>query len=327
MLEIVLIAAAGLLSWSLTGLLRRALGADGPTAAVTPRSLHVAPVARGGGLAILATVLLLWPLWSPAAFIGHGALVAGLGLLAVVSWLDDRRGLGVAVRLLVQALVIAIVLAGLDASRRLAPVLPLLAERALIALGWLWFVNLFNFMDGIDGLACVETIAVALGSVAVSALAATNGDLAAPALLLAAATAGFLYWNWAPARIFLGDTGSIPIGFLLGWMLLELAFSGLWAPALLLPLYFAADATWTLAARVSRREMPWQPHREHFYQRAALAGRTHAAVVRMVGGADLALIVAALIAVRIPWLGLAIGSAAVGRLLWALHAPRADSAS
>ena len=93
-------------------------------------------------------------------------------------------------------------------------------------------------------------------------------------------------WNWAPARIFLGDVGSVPLGYLLGFLLLEPAARGAWKVALILPLYFLADATITLLRRLVRGERVWQAHREHFYQRAVQRGLGHAAVVRRVIAAD-----------------------------------------
>ena len=97
-------------------------------------------------------------------------------------------------------------------------------------------------------------------------------------------------WNWAPARIFLGDVGSVPLGYLLGFLLLFVAARGHWRIALILPLYFLADATITLLRRLARGELVWRPHRQHFYQRAVQRGLGHAAVVRRVIAADIVLI-------------------------------------
>ena len=121
----------------------------------------------------------------------------------------------------------------------------------------------------------------------------------------AAAMLGFLWWNRPPARIFLGDVGSIPLGFLLGWLLLKAAAAGHWAPALILPLYYLADATVTLLRRAVRREKVWQAHREHFYQQAVRHGRDHGAVSAAVAGANLALIALAALALVHPWPALA----------------------
>jgi UDP-N-acetylmuramyl pentapeptide phosphotransferase/UDP-N-acetylglucosamine-1-phosphate transferase len=97
-------------------------------------------------------------------------------------------------------------------------------------------------------------------------------------------------WNWSPARIFLGDVGSAPLGYLLGFLLLDLALRGFWKVALILPLYFLADATITLIRRLLRGERVWQAHREHYYQRAVQGGLDHATVVRCVIAADVLLI-------------------------------------
>ena len=104
------------------------------------------------------------------------------------------------------------------------------------------------------------------------------------------AALGFLVWNWAPARVFLGDVGSAPLGYLTGYLLIGLAAAGRWRIALILPLYFLADATITLGRRLLRGERVWQAHREHYYQQAVRRGLGHAAVVKRVVLADLLLI-------------------------------------
>src|SRR6202034_2619980 len=116
---------------------------------------------------------------------------------------------------------------------------------------------------------------------------ALDPAIAASAAAIAAAALGFLVWNWAPARIFMGDVGSIPLGYALGYLLLEIARRGWWKAALILPLYFLADATLTLLRRLARGERVWQAHREHFYQRAVQRGLGHAAVVTRVIHADI----------------------------------------
>jgi UDP-N-acetylmuramyl pentapeptide phosphotransferase/UDP-N-acetylglucosamine-1-phosphate transferase len=139
------------------------------------------------------------------------------------------------------------------------------------------------------------------------------------ALTLAAAGLAFLRWNWHPARLFLGDVGSVTLGYLLGWLLLGLAIRGWWAPALILPLYYFADATFTLLRRVLRRERFWEPHRQHFYQRALAPDGDHAAVARLVLAGDAALVLAALVAVPWPLIGLAAAVVIVAAMLVALE--------
>ncbi len=113
--------------------------------------------------------------------------------------------------------------------------------------------------------------------------------------MLAAATLGFLVWNWAPAKLFLGDVGSVPLGYLLGWLLLDTAMNGEWAVALILPLYYLADATITLVKRAARGARLWQAHREHFYQRAVQGGASHSRVAAQVLACNAVLVVLAII--------------------------------
>ncbi len=250
------------------------------------RSSHPVATPRGGGIAVIGSVLLTWIVLARTESVPLGlyGITLGTVLLAAVSWIDDLRDLSPVVRLMVQAVAVAIgafVLPG--------PQDPFLL--AAIGLVWIWWINLFNFMDGIDGLAGTEAAAIGAGLL----LFASVGAGADPALrVLAAAVAGaaigFLVWNWSPARIFLGDVGSVPLGYVLGFLLLDLAVRGHWRIALILPLYFLADATITLARRLLRGERVWQAHREHFYQQALRRGLGHAAVVKRVIAADLVLI-------------------------------------
>ncbi len=129
----------------------------------------------------------------------------------------------------------------------------------------------------------------------------------------------FLRWNWHPAQLFLGDVGSVPLGYLLGWLLLGLAGKGLWPPALILPLYYLADATITLGRRILRRERVWEAHRQHFYQRALGADGDHAAVARLVLAADALLIVLAQLALAQPRLALTLAGLVVAALLVAME--------
>jgi UDP-N-acetylmuramyl pentapeptide phosphotransferase/UDP-N-acetylglucosamine-1-phosphate transferase len=275
---------------ALIPLLRRAAVIDRPN----ERSSHAVPTPRAGGIAPVAAILLAWLTLVAFGFATPRLLyaLAGAVLLAVVSLLDDLRGLSPAPRLFAQlAAVTCGMLAeipnGLVFQGWLPPWLDIIAA----VLAWLWFVNLFNFMDGIDGLAGSEAAAIA-GGLVLFATVAAGGDpgLAALAGAIALAAIGFLVWNWAPARVFLGDVGSVPLGFVLGFLLLDTAARGYWRLALTLPLYFLADATITLLRRLVRGERIWQAHRQHFYQQAVQRGLGHAAVTVRVIAADLLLI-------------------------------------
>jgi UDP-N-acetylmuramyl pentapeptide phosphotransferase/UDP-N-acetylglucosamine-1-phosphate transferase len=278
--------------------------------------MHRVPVPTGAGVAIVAAALLLWPVSQQVALADRGGLLlATLAALAAISWLDDSRGLSPAVRLLAHAAAVALLLASLGPEQRVLPAIPVAAERVLLGLAWLWFINLFNFMDGIDGLAGGQSIAVAIGYFLVVTVAGPGDPLEGLALITAAAAVGYLFWNWHPARVFMGDTGSIALGFLLGWLMIDLACRGLWAAAVILPLYFVADATFTLAKRVLNGEKPWQPHRQHFYQRAVLAGASPSAVVLRVSVANAALVGLALLSILHPLPALAGAGAVLAALL------------
>ena len=269
------------------------------------RSLHAVPTPRGGGIAVILAILSAWLVAIAAGAVPQRlpAVVGGAAVLAAVSWFDDRRGLAPAPRLVAHIAAVAVGLLALRPTGQLVhdwlmpagPVfqgwLPPALDIAGAALLWVWFVNLFNFMDGIDGLAGSEAAAIAAGLLLFATVGAgRDPGLAMLAAPIGAAAIGFLVWNWAPARIFLGDVGSVPLGYLLGFLLLFVAARGHWRIAVILPLYFLADATITLLRRLARRERVWQAHRQHFYQRAVRRGLTHAAVASRVIAANFVLI-------------------------------------
>ncbi len=303
-----------LLHWPLRAILLRRAVLDLPN----ERSSHVLPTPRGAGLVLVPVVLLLW-----GALARHGALPgqAGIVLLAalallLLSFLDDLRGLPAGLRFGLHALAVVAGLWALPDGWSLTQgLLPHWAELLLAGFAWLWFLELTNFMDGIDGISGVELGSIAVGLVLLAALGQLAPGQGLAALLLLAAILGFLAWNWAPAAIFLGDVGSVPLGFLVGWLLLLACGQGLWPVALLLPGYYWADATLTLLKRAKRGEKIWQAHRSHFYQRA-LASLSHGQVAGAILLANLLLLGAALLASGgHPWIGLVLGLAIVGGLL------------
>ena len=317
------VVAAGVLAFSLTRLVLWWLERRGMLDVPNVRSSHTVPTPRGGGIALVAAITVAWT-WGAAmgtAAATATAIVLGLGLgLAALSFRDDVRALPVLIRLGGQIAVVAVGTAALPADGLVFQgLLPLVADRALAALVWLWFVNLYNFMDGIDGITGIETFSIGVGLFLAMTLAAGPGDVAYGGLCTAAAAVGFLWWNRHPARIFLGDVGSIPLGFWVGWLLLSAAAVGHWVPALLLPLYYLADATLTLMRRAFAGEAVWRAHAGHFYQHAARALGRHDSVTRVILVVNLGLIaLAALNAVISPlsvvWL---IGGAALTLgLLW-----------
>lgn len=259
------------------------------------RSSHRIPTPQGAGIAVIAATLLVASLWGISANVAiPPALVAATVVIALVGFADDIVSLPVLLRLVLQAACVGAVVFTAPETARIAPVLPLPLERGLIVLAGVWFVNLVNFMDGLDLMTVAEVVPVTSALLLLGML----GDLAWPAVLVATALCGamlgFAPFNRPVAKVFLGDVGSLPIGLLLGWCLLELAFRGQPAAALLLPAYYLADSTITLFRRIIRREPFWSAHRTHFYQRATDNGFT---VKRVVGEAFALNLVLALLAI------------------------------
>ena len=177
-------------------------------------------------------------------------------------------------RFIGQTLAALVIVASLPESLRLFPdLLPLMVERALLVLGTVWFVNAVNFLDGLDWITAAQVVPMTLGIAVVQALGTVPASIGLLALALLGATLGFAPFNKHPAKVFLGDAGSLPIGLLLALMLIYVAGTDL-AAALLLALYTIADSTITLFWRAYNREHIFSAHRSHFYQRAVIAGMT-----------------------------------------------------
>ena len=190
-----------------------------------------------------------------------------------------------------------------------------------------WFVNLVNFMDGIDWMTVDEVMPTAGGLVLIGTLGALPISGIVVAFALGGAMLGFAPFNRPVARLFLGDVGSLPLGLLLGWLLVLVAGGGHIAAALILPLYYLADVTITLARRIANREPFWQAHRSHFYQRATGMGFSVPEIVGRVFAVNLGLVALALATVLKPgptvaWIALACAAALVGWLLTVFAQPR-----
>jgi UDP-N-acetylmuramyl pentapeptide phosphotransferase/UDP-N-acetylglucosamine-1-phosphate transferase len=228
------------------------------------RSLHAAPIPRIGGIVLVGVALAAAALVAPVL---HPLLLIAAALALISAW-DDRHGLPVLLRFAVHvaAAVGAIILLQID-----APVWILVVVASLLT----WAMNLYNFMDGADGLAGGMAL-FGFGALGVAAMDAAP-DIGVACFCVAAAAGGFLWHNFHPARVFLGDAGSIPLGFLAGSLGLAGWAKGLW-PAwfpLLVFSPFIVDASLTLAARLLRGQKPWQAHREHAYQRMVSGGLGH----------------------------------------------------
>ena len=258
-----------LVAWLAISWLRGSRAANALTDVPNERSLHSAPMPRVGGLGLLAGALPL------AAWFGDApifAMVVCAAMLAAISAADDRRSLPIAVRLpahIAAGAVAILAIASPDAARTGLGIV----ESALALGAIVWMANLYNFMDGSDGLAGGMTL-IGFGTLALAAVLARQWPLAMACAAIASASTGFLAHNFPPARVFMGDAGSVPLGFLAGALGLHGALVGAWPIAVPLIAFspFIADATVTLARRVLRGEPFWKAHRSHHYQRLVLSG-------------------------------------------------------
>ncbi|MFT0876585.1 glycosyl transferase [Rhodopseudomonas sp. G2_2311] len=307
------------LTWALMPLLARYALAR-PNA----RSSHKIPTPQGAGIAVIVATLVVTALalgLTAPTLLALLPLFAATVVIAIVGAVDDIRPIPVLPRFALQALCVGAVVLTLPFDEQIIPTLPLWLERTALLIGGLWFVNLVNFMDGLDWMTAAEGVPVT----AALAVFGLLGALTQSPMLIAAALGGALL-GFAPfnrpgaAKVFLGDVGSLPIGLLLGWCLLQLALQGHVTAALLLPLYYLADSTLTLLRRMLRREPFWLAHRSHFYQRATDNGFSVREVTRLVFLTNLALALLAGLSIALKSIAadgalLAVGTAVVAALL------------
>ena len=296
------------------------------------RSSHRIPTPQGGGIAVMgatfATAAAALSLAAvPVDAAGIAWISAAAFFLALTGVVDDIHPLSALPRLVMQMLAVTVVVTASADARILPEVIPLWVERSLVVVAGVWFVNLVNFMDGIDWITTAEAVPITAVIALLGAAGVMPYWIALIGAALCGAMLGFAPFNRPVARLFLGDVGSLPVGLLVGWMLLELAASGAIAAAILLPLYYLADATITLLRRLARGERIWEAHRSHFYQQAIdRNGFSVLGVVTHVFVLNLAL--AALAAGTFVWpawsvqlAALLLGAAMVGFVLWRFSAP------
>jgi UDP-N-acetylmuramyl pentapeptide phosphotransferase/UDP-N-acetylglucosamine-1-phosphate transferase len=294
------------------------------------RSSHRTPTPQGGGIAIVLVMVLTTSICTyfmslPVSTIAC-VLVASVAL-GVVGAVDDIVTLRAMPRLVCQIAASVAVLAVLPASYRLVESVPLIVERGVLAIGLVWFINLVNFMDGLDWITVAEVIPLCAGILAFAIFDFVPAYAGVIACVLAGSTLGFAPFNRPVARLFLGDVGSLPLGLVLGWLLIIVACNDNIAAAILMPLYYLADATITLGLRLSRGERVWEAHRTHYYQRATNNGYTVMGVVTQVFATNLALLGLALVSALAhstitSIVAVVVGAIVVARLLARMARPR-----
>lgn len=315
-----LLLIAAVVAFSLAAILTKVmiswLASRGALAHENDRTMHAGVIPKGGGLALLIAALAVTALlFSPGEI--PAPLATGLFLVAAVSWRDDVQPLPARVRLPVHFLAAAILVFSLPENARvLQGLLPYWPDRILALIALTWMMNLFNFMDGINGIAGMEAVAIGAGYLLIGAATSWNISLAPLAAAIMGASAGFLVWNLRnKASVFMGDIGSVPLGYLTGAMMIDLAVHGHWAAALIIPAYFLADATLTLLRRFAGGEKVWEAHKTHFYQRAAQAYGRHLPVVWRMSAGNMSLLACALWSLAAPWASLTAAAVVVVCLL------------
>jgi Fuc2NAc and GlcNAc transferase len=288
---VLLSCAAALASLLLTWWVRQRAWAQGRLDHPNARSSHSIPTPRGGGLGIVIAslvglcVLRLWDMIDVRLLL---ALCGGGLAVSLIGYLDDQRSLPVLLRVSVHfasAIWAVAMLGGVPPLQWGTAIIdPGLVGDVLAVFGIVWMLNLFNFMDGIDGIAGSEAVFVAGAGAAILALSAPSASISPAAVLIGAASLGFLRWNWAPATVFMGDVGSAYLGYTLAVLALGATRYGAAMPYIWLILggAFFVDATVTLVRRFARRERLYEAHRSHAYQWLARRWGSHARVTTAV---------------------------------------------
>lgn len=308
---IALVTAAALVSYVLIAALQPWL-VQYAMARPNGRSSHTHPTPQGAGIGVVASVTLV--VLAAVTFGVFGAefgtawfkVLAAMIVLAGVGAYDDIKPLPVAPRLIAQIAAAAALVSAVPSSGSIVGVLPKWVEIPLLVVGVVWFINLTNFLDGIDWMVVVGLVPAAIFIAIFAGLDEVSASAGLAALALAGALLGFAPYNQHVARAFLGDVGSLAIGGLVAWLLLEVAAAGHLAAALLLPMYFAGDATITLVRRALRGEPVWQAHRSHYYQLAHQRGMSVPAITDRVLALNILLGLLAWVTIAWPnwWVGL-----------------------
>ena len=333
--------AAAVVSFVLTALIRRYAVARQLLDIPNHRSSHRTPTPRGGGVAIVLTVMGSLLVVSKLQAVHQPLIMAvciGGGWVALIGFIDDHKHVSPAWRLVTQAFGVVGALYWLGDTPVSAVaeylVLPKLVVYSVGVVCVLWCVNLYNFMDGIDGIASIEAITVCIGGALLYLLALPGSDYWIVPAVLAASASGFLFWNYPPARIFMGDVGSGFVGFMMAVFLISaggtsLEMTSAW---LILLAVFFVDATCTVLRRLARGEKIAQPHRSHAYQYASRLYGNHAVVSLMIGAINLfflAPVALLVVADLLPWpAGMILAYAPIiGLALWFKAGAAASQAS
>jgi Fuc2NAc and GlcNAc transferase len=256
------------------------------------RSSHSVPIPQGGGLAFVISFLLSVPILAMTSDLSWPEVWAFLGggiLVAMIGFSDDHGHIAIRWRLLAHSIGATWILFWLGGCPPLLiwgfTIEPSLLSNILAAFYLVWLLNLYNFMDGIDGITTIETMTVCIGAALLIAPQSPSQSIWVIPLLLVASVSGFLYWNFPQAKIFMGDAGSSFLGLILGIFSIQTAWvlpHMFWVWIVLLGV-FIVDATLTLLYRLTKGEKIYKPHNNHIYQIAARHYNSHKVVSLSIG--------------------------------------------
>ncbi|WP_417905214.1 UDP-phosphate alpha-N-acetylglucosaminyltransferase [Candidatus Tisiphia endosymbiont of Micropterix aruncella] len=298
----------------LTWLLISSLPSFGVVDIPDPRRVHSRITPRGGGLAIVIVViiaLIAYEYFGAKTLINSIKIVPLLLIISTISFLDDLISIPIFVRLIFHIIcsTIAIFLF-LSPAVLFHHELPLYIDFVLSIIGLIVFLNIYNFLDGIDGISGAESIHL---SITILILCYLKSDIIINInfiimlnIIILACSIGFLIFNWHPAKIFLGDVGSISLGFLLGLCLLLISASSvhLFVASSIASLYYLADGGLTILIRLVNKEKIWQPHLKHFFQKAVRNGKSHREVVSRIIICNILLMILSIISLYFPLLSI-----------------------
>ena len=238
------------------------------------RSNHINPTALGAGIVIIPLIFFIS---LKLGFIWEQEILLSLFILFIISILDDIKNINPLVRLLFHFVSISIFVASYlysfisDIIVNINYMNTIFGFIAIVSI--VWFINAFNFMDGIDGITSVEIFFICLSIIFFQFYLEKEINILALSILITITV--FFYFNWSPATIFLGDSGSIPLGFLMISLLTDLSLKGYWLASMILPLYYILDTSLTLFKRIYNKKKFWKAHSEHYYQLALKNGLSH----------------------------------------------------
>ncbi len=276
----------------LTRLLTRILPLYGLVDIPNVRRAHSKVTPRGGGLGIVIVIIsamIIYEYCLTASFSNSLKLLPSLFTISMISFLDDLTPVPIFIRLIIHIICSTIaVMVFLSPNTLFHHELPAHLDFILVVIGLTTFLNIYNFLDGIDGIACAEASHLSLTLLILCYLNADiiiNIDLIIILnILILACSLSFLIFNWHPAKIFLGDVGSISLGFMLGLCLLLVSASSghLFVASSIASLYYLADGGLTIIIRLLKKEKIWEPHLQHFFQKAVKKGKTHRQVANRI---------------------------------------------